>query len=137
MVRVLLTYIKNIATLPPYVFSFILVNGSLITFRSGFVAVFGDSSCLEVSTTSDTKSCIFLLEALLESALEGDLVETLRQSLVPVSFFNISDLCNIILLSVIQHIITKWRILSVVMYVPEHRTILLASNICSNDAVMH
>uniref|UniRef100_A0A915Q197 Peptidase S8/S53 domain-containing protein n=1 Tax=Setaria digitata TaxID=48799 RepID=A0A915Q197_9BILA len=56
---------------------------------SGFVAVFGDSTCLEVGATSDTKSCIFLLEALLESALEGDLITSLRQSLKTV-IMNIS-----------------------------------------------
>ncbi|VDK74993.1 unnamed protein product [Litomosoides sigmodontis] len=62
---------------------FLYCKNDTLLKTSGFVAVFGDSSCLEVSTTSDTKSCVFLLEALLESALEGDLVETLRQSLVP------------------------------------------------------
>lgn len=71
--------------------------------RSGFVAIFGDSSCLEVGTTSDAKSCVFLLEALLESALEGDLIESLRQSLVPVSIFlDIFDLCSIISSSILQ-----------------------------------
>ncbi|VDM08183.1 unnamed protein product [Wuchereria bancrofti] len=62
---------------------FLYYKNNTLSKKSGFVAIFGDSSCLEVGSTSDTKSCIFLLEALLESALEGDLIESLRQSLVP------------------------------------------------------
>ncbi|EFO21098.2 hypothetical protein LOAG_07390 [Loa loa] len=61
---------------------FLYYKNDISSKSSGFVAVFGDSSCLEMGTTSDAKSCIFLLEALLESALEGDLIESLRQSLV-------------------------------------------------------
>uniref|UniRef100_A0A1I8EJA9 DNA topoisomerase 2 n=1 Tax=Wuchereria bancrofti TaxID=6293 RepID=A0A1I8EJA9_WUCBA len=64
---------------------FLYYKNNTLSKKSGFVAIFDDSSCLEVGSTSDTKSCIFLLEALLESALEGDLIESLRQSLVPAS----------------------------------------------------
>ncbi|KAM3727833.1 Membrane-bound transcription factor site-1 protease [Dirofilaria immitis] len=62
---------------------FLYYKDGTLSRTSGFVAVFGDSTCLEVGTTSNTKNCIFLLEALLESALEGDLIESLRQSLEP------------------------------------------------------
>ncbi|VDK82699.1 unnamed protein product, partial [Onchocerca ochengi] len=62
---------------------FLYYKNDTLSKTSGFVAVFGDSTCLEVGTTSDAKSCVFLLEALLESALEGDLIESLRQSLEP------------------------------------------------------
>ncbi|KHN76164.1 Membrane-bound transcription factor site-1 protease [Toxocara canis] len=51
--------------------------------KPGFVAVFGDSTCLEVGTSVELKGCIPLLDALLESANEGDLSENLRRVLKP------------------------------------------------------
>uniref|UniRef100_A0A915B2A3 Peptidase S8/S53 domain-containing protein n=2 Tax=Parascaris univalens TaxID=6257 RepID=A0A915B2A3_PARUN len=48
--------------------------------RAGFVAVFGDSTCLEVGTSADMRSCIPLLDALLDSANEGQMSESLRRA---------------------------------------------------------
>uniref|UniRef100_A0A0N5CK37 Peptidase_S8 domain-containing protein n=1 Tax=Thelazia callipaeda TaxID=103827 RepID=A0A0N5CK37_THECL len=52
-------------------------NSSLLN-KSGFVAVFGDSTCLEIGNIANIGNCVFLLETLL---MEGGLAESLRQSL--------------------------------------------------------
>ncbi|VDK51699.1 unnamed protein product [Anisakis simplex] len=49
--------------------------------KSGFVAVFGDSTCLEMSMNVESRSCIPLLDDLLESANENELSNLLRHYL--------------------------------------------------------
>lgn len=51
------------------------------------MAVFGDSTCLEVGTSAEMRSCIPLLDALLDSANEGQMSESLRRAVKPVLVF--------------------------------------------------
>uniref|UniRef100_A0A914W555 Peptidase S8/S53 domain-containing protein n=1 Tax=Plectus sambesii TaxID=2011161 RepID=A0A914W555_9BILA len=60
---------------------FAITRGGRDANTAGFVAVFGDSNCLESLTKGQNKDCFWLLDALLDCAIDGDLPPAFRDSL--------------------------------------------------------
>lgn len=60
---------------------FAITRGGRDANVAGFVAVFGDSNCLESVAKGENRDCFWLVDALLDCAVDGDLPPVFRDSL--------------------------------------------------------
>lgn len=71
--------VKEETTLEVPVFA--ITRGGRDANTAGYVAVFGDSNCLESLAKGQNKDCFWLVDALLDCASDGDLPPAFRDSL--------------------------------------------------------